>query len=87
MAQRAGYEQAYQKFNMALWRRIISHNHRGRRVEKLYNAARECSHRWMYAWEAVLAFLFIGWATMRWSWDNLKNNTSLVYPLFQVSTL
>lgn len=87
MAQRSGYEQAYQKFNTALWRRIISHNHRWRRVEKLYNAAKKCSHRWMYAWEAILAFLFIWWATMRWSWDNLKNNTSLVYPLFQVSTL
>ena len=41
----------------------------------------------MYAWEAILAFLFIGWATMRWSGDNLTNNTSLVYPLYQVSTL
>ena len=87
MAQRSGYEQAYQRFNLALGRRIISHHHRWRRVEKLYNAARECSHRWMYIGEWVLAFLFIGWATMRWSWDNLKNNTSLVYPLFQVSTL
>lgn len=87
MSQWTGYEQAYQRFNVALWRRIISHNHRGRRVEKLYNAAKKCSHRWMYAWEAALAFLFIGWATMRWSWDNLTNNTSLVYPLYQVSTL
>ena len=87
MAQRSGYEKAYQRFNMALWRRIISHNHRWRRVEKLYNAVNTCSHRWMYIGEAVLAFLFIWWATMRWSWDNLKNNTSLVYPLFQVSTL
>ena len=87
MAKRSGYEQAYQRFNLALGRRIISHNHRGRRVEKLYNAARECSHRWMYIGEWVLAFLFIGWATMRWSWDNLKNNTSLVYPLYEVSTL
>ena len=87
MAQRSGYEQAYQKFNTALWRRIISHNHRWRRVEKLYNAAKKCSHRRIYAGEAVLAFMFIWWATMRWSWDNLKNNTSLVYPLFQVSTL
>ena len=87
MAHRSGYEQAYQKFNVALWRRIISHNHRWRRVEKLYNAAKNCSHWWMYAWEAVLAFLFIGWATMWWSWDNLTNNTSLVYPLYQVSTL
>jgi len=87
MAHRSGYEQAYQRFNMALWKRIISHNHRWRRVEKLYNAARECSHRRMYIGEAVLAFLFIGWATMRWSWDNLKNNTTLVYPLYQVSTL
>ena len=87
MAKRSGYEQAYQRFNLALWRRIISHNHRGRRVEKLYNAARECSHRWMYIGEWVLAFLFIGWATMRWSWDNLKNNTTLVYPLYEVSTL
>ena len=87
MARRSGYEQAYQRFNLALGRRIISHNHRGRRVEKLYNAATRCSNRWMYAGEAVLAFLFIWWATMRWSWDNLKNNTTLVYPLFQVSTL
>lgn len=87
MAHRSGYEQAYQKFNIALWRRIISHHHRWRRVEKLYNAAKKCSHWRIYTWEAVLAFLFIWWATMRWSWDNLKNNTSLVYPLFQVSTL
>lgn len=87
MAHRSGYEQAYQKFNIALWRRIISHNHRWRRVEKLYNVATRCSHWRMYAWEAVLAFLFIGWATMWWSWDNLTNNTSLVYPLYQVSTL
>ena len=87
MAKRSGYEKAYQKFNTALWRRIISHNHRWRRVEKLYNAANTCSRRWMYIWEWVLAFLFLWWATMRWSWDNLKNNTSLVYPLFQVSTL
>ena len=87
MAHRSGYEQAYQKFNTALWRRIISHNHRWRRVEKLYNAAKKCSHWRIYAGEAVLAFMFIWWATMRWSWDNLKNNTSLVYPLFQVSTL
>ncbi len=87
MAQRSSYEKAYQKFNVALWRRIISHNHRWRRVEKLYNAAKNCSHRWMYAWEAVLAFLFIGWATMWWSWDNLTNNTTLVYPLYQVSKL
>ena len=87
MARRSGYEKAYQRFNTALWRRIISHNHRWRRVEKLYNAVNTCSRRWMYAWEAVLAFLFIWWATMRWSWDNLKNNTSLVYPLYQVSTL
>ena len=87
MAHRSGYEQAYQKFNVALWRRIISHNHRWRRVEKLYNAAKSCSHWWMYIWEAVLAFLFIGWATMWWSGDNLTNNTSLVYPLYQVSTL
>ena len=87
MAKRSGYEKAYQKFNTALWRRIISHNHRWRRVEKLYNAANTCSRWWMYIGEWVLAFLFIGWATMRWSWDNLKNNTSLVYPLFQVSTL
>ena len=87
MAHRSGYEQAYQKFNVALWRRIISHNHRGRRVEKIYNAAKKCSHIWMYAWEALLAFLFIGRATMWWSWDNLTNNTSLVYPLYEVSTL
>jgi len=87
MAHRSGYEKAYQRFNLALWKRIISHNHRWRRVEKLYNAARECSHRRMYIGEAVLAFLFIGWATMRWSGDNLKNNTTLVYPLYQVSTL
>ena len=87
MAKRSGYEKAYQKFNMALWRRIISHNHRWRRVEKLYNVANTCSRWWMYVGEWVLAFLFIWWATMRWSWDNLKNNTSLVYPLFQVSTL
>ena len=87
MAHRSGYEQAYQRFNVALWRRIISHNHRWRRVEKLYNAATKCSRWWMYAWEAVLAFMFIGWATMRWSGDNLTNNTSLVYPLYQVSTL
>ena len=87
MAHRSGYEQAYQKFNIALWRRIISHNHRWRRVEKLYNAATKCSHWWMYAWEAVLAFLFIWWATMWWSWDNLTNNTSLVYPVYEVSTL
>ena len=87
MAKRSGYEKAYQKFNTALWRRIISHNHRWRRVEKLYNAANTCSRRWMYIGEWVLAFLFVWWATMRWSWDNLKNNTSLVYPLFQVSTL
>ena len=87
MAKRSGYEQAYQRFNLALGRRIISHHHRWRRVEKLYNAARECSHRWMYIGEWVLAFLFIGWATMWWSWDNLKNNTSLVYPLYEVSTL
>ena len=73
MAQRSGYEKAYQRFNMALWRRIISHHHRWRRVEKLYNAVNTCSRRWMYVWEAVLAFLFIWWATMRWSWDNLKN--------------
>ena len=87
MVKRSGYEQAYQKFNVALWRRIISHNHRWRRVEKFYNAATRCSRWWMYAWEAVLAFLFIGWATMWWSGDNLTNNTSLVYPLYQVSTL
>ena len=87
MAKRSGYERAYQRFNMALWRRIISHNHRWRRVEKFYNAATRCSNWWMYAGEAVLAFLFVWWATMWWSWDNLKNNTSLVYPLFQVSTL
>ena len=87
MAKRSGYEQAYQKFNVALWRRIISHNHRWRRVEKFYNAATRCSRWWMYAWEAVLAFLFIGWATMSWSGDNLTNNTSLVYPLYEVSTL
>ena len=87
MAHRSGYEQAYQKFNVALWRRIISHNHRWRRVEKIYNAAKNCSHWRMYAWEAVLAFLFIGRATMWWSWDNLTNNTTLVYPLYQVSTL
>ena len=87
MAQRSGYEQAYQRFNVALWRRIISHNHRWRRVEKLYNAAKNCSRRRMYAWEAVLAFLFIGWATMWWSWDNLTNNISLVYPVYEVSTL
>ena len=87
MAQRSGYEQAYQRFNVALWRRIISHNHRWRRVEKLYNAATKCSRWWMYAWEAVLAFMFIWWATMWWSWDNLKNNTTLVYPLYEVSTL
>ena len=86
MAHRSGYEKAYNKFNVALWRRIISHNHRWRRVEKLYNAASKCSHWWMYAGEAVLAFLFIGWATMRWSGD-LPNNTSLVYPLYEVSTL
>ncbi len=87
MAKRSGYEKAYQKFNTALWRRIISHHHRWRRVEKLYNAANTCSRRWMYIGEGVLAFLFLWWATMRWSWDNLKNNTSLVYPLYQVSTL
>ena len=87
MAKRSGYEKAYQRFNVALWRRIISHNHRWRRVEKLYNAATRCSNWWMYAGEAVLAFLFVWWATMWWSWDNLKNNTNLVYPLFQVSTL
>lgn len=87
MVKRSGYEQAYQKFNTALWRRIISHNHRWRRVEKLYRAATKYSHWWIYAGEAVLAFLFIWWATMRWSWDNLKNNTTLVYPLNQVSTL
>lgn len=87
MAQRSAYEQAYNKFNLALWKRIISHNHRWRRVEKLYNAASKCSHWRMYAGEAFLAFLFVWWATMRGSWDNLTNNTSLVYPLYQVSTL
>ena len=87
MVKRSGYEHAYQKFNEALWRRIISHNHRWRRVEKLYRAAKKCTHRWVYVGEAVLAFLFIWWATMWWSWDNLKNNTTLVYPLNQVSTL
>lgn len=87
MAQRSSYEQAYQKFNTALGKRIISHNHRWRRVEKLYNTAHKWSHIWVYTGEAICAFLFLWWATMRWSWESLKNNTSLVYPLYQVSTL
>jgi hypothetical protein len=42
------YEELHNKFNEALGRRIISHHHRGRRVEKVYNLAYHFSNGWVH---------------------------------------
>lgn len=81
------YEKMCCTFNEHLGKRIIRKNHRGRRVEKAYNAATRLSRFWIYAGELCLAFVFMFSSYLFWNGENLPNNTTLVYPLHQVSTL
>ncbi|MDR2541314.1 MAG: M23 family metallopeptidase [Candidatus Peribacteria bacterium] len=81
------YETMHNKFNEALGKRIISHNHRGRRVEKLYHVAHHFSNGWVHFGELCLAMLFMAGSYMFGGGESLPNNTTLVYPLYQVSTL
>jgi hypothetical protein len=79
--------QLYDKFHQALGKRILSHNHRGRRVEKLYKVASHISNGRVHIGELCLALLFLGSSYLFGNGDNVPNNTTLVYPLYKVSTL
>ena len=81
------YETLHDKFNTALGRRIISHNHRGRRVEKVYKAASHLSNGRVHFGELCLALVFMAGTYLYGNGENLPNNTTLAYPLYQVSTL
>jgi murein DD-endopeptidase MepM/ murein hydrolase activator NlpD len=81
------YETVNSKFNTALGKRIISHNHRGKRVEKAYSAARYLSNGRVLFGELCLALLFMTTSYLRGNDGYLPNNTTLVYPLNIVSTL
>jgi len=85
--QRTVYEKAYCKFNEYLGQRIIRKNHRGRRVEKVYNAASGFSRIWIYVGELCLVFSFMFTSFLFGNGETLPNNTTLVYPLHQISTL
>jgi hypothetical protein len=81
------YENLHNKFNETLGKRIISHNHRGRRVEKVYKAAHHLFNGRVHFGELCLAMVFMTGTYLFGSGENLPNNTTLVYPLYQVSTL
>ncbi|MDR3169689.1 MAG: M23 family metallopeptidase [Candidatus Peribacteria bacterium] len=81
------YEKRHNKLNEVLGKRIISHHHRGRRVEKVYNFAHHFSNGWVHFGELCLAMLFMAGSYIFGGGENLPNNTTLVYPLYQVSTL
>ena len=81
------YEKMYTTFNETLGRRILRKNHRGRRVEKLYRAVSNISHTWIYIGELCLAFLFMFTSYLFGNGETLPNNTTLLYPLYKVSTL
>jgi murein DD-endopeptidase MepM/ murein hydrolase activator NlpD len=81
------YERMYITFNETLGKRILRKNHRGRRVEKLYRAVSNISRTWIYLGELCLAFVFMFSSYLFGNGETLPNNTTLVYPLHQVSTL
>ncbi|MDR2190459.1 MAG: M23 family metallopeptidase [Candidatus Peribacteria bacterium] len=81
------YETLHNKFNETLGKRIISHQHRGRRVEKVYKAVHHLSNGWIHFGELCLAMVFMATTYLFGNGENLPNNTTLVYPLMKVSTL
>jgi hypothetical protein len=81
------YEKVHNKFNETLGKRIISHHHRGKRVEKVYNAAHHLSNGRVHFGELCIALVFMATTYLFGNGENLPNNTTLVYPLYQVSTL
>ena len=81
------YETIHNKFNETLGKKIITRNHRGRRVEKAYKAANHLSNGWIHFGELCLALVFMTTTYLFGNGDNLPNNTTLVYPLYEVSKL
>lgn len=81
------YCKLHSKFHTHLGNQIITNNHRGRRVEKAYKALHKLSNTWIHIGELCLAMIFMTSSYMLWGWESLPNNTSLVYPLYKISTL
>ncbi|MBQ7073747.1 hypothetical protein IJM86_01500 [bacterium] len=81
------YEKLCAKFNTRLGKKIIKKNHRGRRVEKAYNIMSNVSRRGFYIGEIAIVVLLTGFSFLFGKGDTLLNNTQLVYPLYEVSTL
>ncbi|MDR0651009.1 MAG: M23 family metallopeptidase [Candidatus Peribacteria bacterium] len=66
---------------------MIAHHHKGRRVEKVYNAVHHLSNGRLHFGELCLALVFMATTYLFGNGEHLPNNTSLVYPLHQVSSL
>lgn len=81
------YNRFHSRFHTSLGKRIISHHHRGRRVEKAYRAMRSLSLKWMHFGELCLALLFMMGSYMFGHGEKLPNNAHLVYPLHWVSSV
>ena len=81
------YENLCAKFNTRLGKKIIKKKHRGRRVEKAYNMISNISRRGFYIGEIAIVVLLTGFSFLFGKGDSLMNNTQLVYPLYEVSTL
>ncbi len=81
------YEHLSNSFHKYFGNRIISHDHKGRRIDLALNVSNKAKSRWIYAGEiAVVAIL--GFVTLIFgNTSSLPNNSELVYPLDQVSTL
>jgi hypothetical protein len=56
-------------------------------VEKVYKVAHHLFNGWVHFGELCLAMVFMAGSYMFGTGESLPNNTTLVYPLYQVSTL
>ena len=83
--------QKYEDFNSNLHKkigtRIVKKHHKGKRVDKLFNFSNKVNQNLIYLGEILVVGLFSFSTLIFGNGTSLVNNTSLVYPVDEISKL
>ena len=83
--------QKYEEFNSNLLKklgtRIVKKHHKGKRVDKLFSFSNKVNQNLIYLGEILVVGLFSFSTLIFGNGTSLANNTSLVYPVDEVSKL
>lgn len=81
------YENLNANFHKQFGTKLIKKQHKGRRVDKLFNFSHKINQNLIYLWEILVVGLFSFSTLIFGNGTTLVNNTELVYPVDEISTL